>query len=100
MRRDTAQINQIAKVVRDTLRSDFDDVKILDVKVSNDNETDDEILRIEVIFKGTLKDINTRRLSGVVRHVRPKLTDIGEKAFPLFSFISEGDVGTRRFEPA
>jgi hypothetical protein len=56
-------------------------------------------LRIDVIFEGRPKDIDIKKLSGVVRHVRPRLTDIGEEAFPLFSFISKGDAGAG-LEPA
>lgn len=99
--RDTAQIDEIVRVVSETLAADFDGVRILDIKVSaNDDYDDDDFLRIEVIFEGRRRKLDARKLSGAVRHVRPRLNEIGEKAFPLFSFISKGDAGAARFEPA
>lgn len=98
--RDTATIRRITEVVNDTLSADFDSVKIIKIKVVGDDDFDDDFLRIEVIFEGARKDIDARKLSGAVRHVRPKLTAIGEKAFPLFSFISERDAGAGKLEPA
>lgn len=101
MRRDTAQLARIAEVVNEALENDFDNVKILDVRVHDEEDYDgDEFLRIEVVFEGTRKGLDTRKLSGAVRHVRPKLSAIGEEAFPLFSFISKGDAGERSLEPA
>jgi hypothetical protein len=92
-------ISEIEEVVADTLRDDFDNIKILNVKVFRDEDSDgDEILRIDVVFEGSRKDART--LAGAVRHVRPKLSAIGEKAFPLFSFISERDAGAGMLEPA
>lgn len=96
-----AKMEKIAKVVKDTLAADFDKVKILEVKVRDELDSDGEkILRVYVIFEGAAKDIDAGRLSGVVRQVRPALSKIGEEAFPLFSFISKADVGTGTFEPA
>src|SRR6266540_348644 len=83
---------KIAKIVRATLAKDFK-LKVLDVKVSQGEETDDDTMHIDVIFEGTPEDVDARKLSGAVRHVRPKLNAIGEKAFPVFSFISKGDIG-------
>lgn len=94
-------VKKIAKIVEKTLAADFDKVKILEVTVREELDADgDEILRVYVIFKGAPKDIDTRKLSAAVRNVRPKLSEIGESAFPLFSFIAKSDVGAGKFEPA
>lgn len=87
---------QIADVVKHTISETFDNVTILKVNVTAD-EYDDEILNIEIIFEGTPKDLDARKVSGAVRHVRPKLTEIGESAFPLLSFVSKGDAGQLEF---
>jgi hypothetical protein len=93
--------NQISKIVADTLKRDFDSVRIVDVNVRSDVDRDgDRILRIEVIFEGHQKDVNVRKLSAAVRHIRPKLFKIGEQAFPLISFISKGDLKEAKLEPA
>ena len=83
---------KIAEVVKDTLSATFDKVKILQVTVISDAD-DDDVLNIEVVFDGVPKDLDARKVTGLVRHVRPKLTAIGEGAFPLMSFISKGDAG-------
>jgi hypothetical protein len=83
---------KIAEVVKDTVSATFDKVKILRVTVLSDAD-DDDVLNIEVVFDGTPKDLDARQVTGIVRHVRPKLTAIGEAAFPLMSFISKDDAG-------
>lgn len=94
-------MEQIADIVRDTLTTDFQKIQISDVQVREDVDSDgDRILHVYVIFEGAPKHADIRKLSGAVRHVRPKLTEVGETAFPLFSFISREDVGAGKFEPA
>ena len=85
---------EIAGVVRDVLA--FDNIRIINVKVSKDVDSDDsEILRVFVVFEGTPRKADYKKFSGAVRLTRPKLAEIGEKAFPIFSFVSKGDVGAR-----
>ena len=94
-------VNKIAKIVRKALTADFDKIKIVEVIIREELGSDgEEILRVYVIFEGAPKDIDTSKLSSAVRQVRPKLTEIGESAFPLFSFIAKSDVGAGKFEPA
>jgi hypothetical protein len=93
----TVSTEEIGEVVKDTLRTDFDGIEIVDVRVAREEDSDgDEILRIDVVFEGSR---NARHLSAAVRHVRPKLIAIGEQAFPLFSFITAKDAGARMLEP-
>ncbi|MGH6893418.1 MAG: hypothetical protein ACREEP_14300 [Dongiaceae bacterium] len=94
-------IGKIVEIVKKTLAADFAKMKILDVKIREELDSDGEdLLRVYVIFEGAPKDVDVRKLSGAVRHLRPKLSEMGETAFPLFSFISRGDVGAEKFEPA
>jgi hypothetical protein len=87
---------EIANVVRGALDDTFDNMRIINVKVAKEVDSDDnEILRIFVIFEGTPKRGDFKKLSGVVRLTRPKLAEIGEKAFPIFSFVSKGEIGAR-----
>ena len=95
-----ARLGDIKRVVKDTLSADFESVRILDVSVHSDLDTDgDEILRIEVLFDGKPKDIDARKVAGAVRQLRPRLSEISE-AFPLLSFISRSDLGRTTLEPA
>jgi hypothetical protein len=90
---------EIARVVLDTLKGDFASVDILDVKILERVEDEDgTLLRIAIVFEGTPKDLDARKMSGAVRHVRPKLAEIGEDAFPLFSFVTRADA--RHLAPA
>lgn len=94
-------IKAISKVVSETLSKDFDNLKITNVEVLRDVDFDgDPILKIEITFVGTRRDIDARKISGAVRHVRPKLSAIGELAFPMLSFITQSDAGLGSFEPA
>ncbi|WBQ09451.1 hypothetical protein L2D01_11150 [Hyphomonadaceae bacterium ML37] len=87
-------IERIRQVVSEALNRDFLRVNVVDFKFERDTDhDDDEILRITVIFDGRARDIDPHQLSGTVRHVRPRLMEIGEKAFPVFSFVSRGDAG-------
>jgi len=96
-----SDIKKIAGIVRETLSADFGNAKIIDVKVHEDTDYDgEEILRIDVVFEGDRKDVDAKKISGAVRQVRPKLSALGEKAFPLFSFISRGDSDAGRLAPA
>jgi hypothetical protein len=82
----------IKRIVAQTLRRDFERIRILDVEIQEDVDFDGEdVLRINVIFEGTSKDLNAKKLSGAVRLLRPKLDKIHESAFPLLSFISKAD---------
>ena len=92
---------KIAKIVKAVLASDFVDVKIVDVRVRDDFDSDgDEVLRVDVIFDGSPKDLDANSLIGAVRHVRPKLFEAQEKGFPVFSFISNRETGMKAFEAA
>lgn len=85
---------QITDVVRTTLSSDFPDARIVDVRVFESDELDDEgFLKITMVFEGEPTNLDARKTAGAVRRVRPKLAEIGEEAFPLLSFVSERDAG-------
>jgi hypothetical protein len=94
-------LEKIEEIVRDTLTAEFQKIQFSDVQVREELDSDgDRILHVYVIFEGAPKHADIRKLSGAVRHVRPKLTEAGETAFPLFSFLSRDDVGAGKFEPA
>jgi hypothetical protein len=84
--------SEIERIVKETLSDDFEDIKILDISASQEFDSEgNEMVRIDVVFEGSAKDVNARKLSGAVRQIRPKLREIGTEAFPLFSFISKKD---------
>jgi len=94
---DTARV---AKIVVDKLGKRFKDIEIVDVIVSSDKDRDgDEILRIQIIFKGVLNESDARQVAGATREVWPALEDeLDDDLFPLLSFVSKVDYerGQRR----
>lgn len=94
MTNETEQLALITKAIEATLASDFKNVKVLRVTVDRDVDFDgDQILNIEVVFEGKPHQVDARVISSAVRHVRPHLEKLGEKAFPLMSFVSRSDAG-------
>lgn len=51
----------------------------------------DEILRVDVVFEGTLKEADARLAAGAARHIRPVLEENDADLFPLLSFVSKLD---------
>jgi len=82
--------DRIASVVTKKLSRDFENIKIIDVNVARDVDRDgDEILRIEVVFEGTLKGSD---VASAARRLRPALAEeTDEDLFPLLSFVSKVD---------
>ena len=90
-------LTSVKNAVKATLSQHFDHLRILDVKIAEDVDADgDEFLRIDVIFEGESKDLDARKLSEIVRHLRPRLDKIHESALPLLSFISKADLDRSR----
>jgi len=91
---DMDENKKIRNVILRSLSDDFDNVKIKSIEVHRDVDLDgDVVLRVAVMFEGARKDVDIKKLSSAVRHIRPKLSAIGEMAFPVLSFISEKEVG-------
>ena len=94
-------LKKIKRIVADTLSIDFGRTRIVDVQIREDVDSDgDAVLRIDVIYEGAPKDLDAKKLSGAVRHLRPKLSAIEEFAFPLLSFISRADAQGSKLAPA
>ena len=90
--RSNDQPNAITQVVSETLAKDFDNIRIIHVRILEPDEfmdDADDFLRIEVVFEADAK--HQPVFSKVVRHVRPKLNEIGVTAFPIFSFTTQSD---------
>lgn len=88
-----------ADVIKKALAADFDKVNIVDVKFGDRTEDDGGWrVYVFVIFEGQATDLDARKVSGAVRHIRPKLAEIGETAFPLITFVPKREAG--KLEPA
>jgi hypothetical protein len=56
-------------------------------------------LVVTIIFDPA-KPLDSKRAAGLTRHVRSRLTKIGEDSFPLISFISKAEIGKQKTEAA
>ncbi len=91
----SADLEQVRKIVKETLSGEYDHIRIVDVKVHEDVDSDgDSVLRVDVIFDGVPREADARKMSGAVRKLRPKLDRIRQAGFPLLSFISRSDYQT------
>jgi hypothetical protein len=74
------------------LRKYFENIKIIATHIAQDYDRDgEEILRVDVVFEGTLKGEDARRAAGVARQIRPVLEENDADLFPLLSFVSKLD---------
>ena len=89
-----AELTEIAEVVRNALAAHPACPTILGVEV-RDIYDDDEFMTVWVYYKGRYTDLNIEITMRAVRLVEPALRAIGERRFPVFSFIDEKDMPKR-----
>ncbi|MBB5518074.1 hypothetical protein [Amphiplicatus metriothermophilus] len=83
---------KIRDIVEQVVKDRFPDARILSVSVNEDEDFEGErILRVTVVFDSATGLLDSQRAASLVRHMRPKLREAGEEAFPILSFISKAD---------
>jgi hypothetical protein len=83
----------VKRAVKETLSRQFGHVRISDVRVREDTDSDgDEVLRIDVIFDGSSRDLDAKKLAGFIGHLQPRLEQMHETALPLLYFISSAEL--------
>ena len=94
--------DEIKQVVHDYLTASFTDIEVVSISVDRTIDADDDdVLLVKVVFKArTKKRLDPQKTSGLVRHIRPNLADIGETAFPVFSFIADSEMRNIHAETA
>jgi len=84
-------LSSIKAMVEETLLRDR--IPVVDVTIVEEVDWEgDEVLRIDVIFAGSVKKLDGRKLSRALEHVRSGLNEMHESAIPLLSFISKADL--------
>ena len=86
--------NPTAKeIIQAVLKEIFGDALIGEVYVAPGYDKDgDEIQRVKVLFDDTEEQFDARKAVSVVRHMRPRLAEIGEQAFPIISYVSSDEM--------
>ncbi len=75
------------------LASQFDNIDIVDVIVIPDKDRDGEdILRVDVIFTGDLRNSDAKKVAGASRSLIPTIEEmVDDDFYPLLSFVSKVD---------
>jgi hypothetical protein len=84
-------IDKIRGIVTNEVMKDVE-LEVLDVKIHADQVDTQEVLRIDVILENAPKEVDAKKLSGVLRRLHLRLQEINETAFPLLSFIERMDL--------
>lgn len=91
---------EIAALIEKTVRERFVDIDIQSVTVAEDVDFDGgPVLRVRIVFdhKGPL---DASKTSGIVRHLRHRLVEQDEMAFPIVAFMSKSDAAGMKAEAA
>ncbi len=79
----------VHRIVSDTLESRLDRVRMVAVEVEEEHDADGEpVLHVTVVYKSDESELDGATLSGLVRHLRPALSEYGEYRFPVMSFVA------------
>ena len=87
-------IEKIKRIVDGIVRAEFNEAIIHSVIVEQIDYADDEdeiTLHVTVVFENQGRLLDPSKTAGLVRHVRPRLQEAGERMFPLFSFVKKSD---------
>lgn len=80
------------RIIRKTLEDQFCGMEIVSVAVTEDQDVDGEpVLHVTVVHDTDREELNPSLLSGVLRHLRPALSEHGERRFPVMSFVAVED---------
>lgn len=93
--------NAISDAIETIIRDEFADVRIEEVRVTEELDyQDDHVFKVVVVFdkKGTL---DPRKTAAIVRHLQSELGAKGQEIpFPILSFVSKSDAARIRSEAA
>ena len=91
-----SDLSAVKEAVEKTLRERCGSVFELIAVRPDFNEYGDEILIIKAVFN--LDRLGVRRTSGLTRHLRARLAEVGTEAFPFISFIARSELRDRDLE--
>ena len=85
--------DKLTNVVREVVERQLAPATILSVSVDDDIDHDgDPVLRVVVVFESEGSDLDPNRVLGLVRHLREPLKELQELRFPIFSFMTSGEI--------
>lgn len=94
-------IKRLEAIVGTLVAERFPDAQVDRIAVQPDHDSDgDKILRVSVIFKSALDDLDRDNSLGFVRMLRPRLIAAKSNEFPVVSFVAAEDAGRMPLEAA
>ena len=94
-------MEEVEQIVSAIVHDRFPTASIEFVKVEPDEDQDgDAIVRVTVVFDPEGGKLDTHRMVGLVRHVRPKLIEQHFNQFPIFRFVSKKDAASLKIAAA
>ena len=85
-------VAEARRIIRKTLEDQFRGMEIVSVAVTEDQDGDGEpVLHVTVVHNTDREELDPSLLSGVLRHLRPALSEHGERRFPVMSFVAAED---------
>lgn len=89
---DGLSVAEARRIIRKTLEDELFGMDIVSVAVTEDQDVDGEpILHVTVVHDTDREELDPSLLSGVLRHLRPALSEHGERRFPVMSFVAAED---------
>jgi hypothetical protein len=81
----------VEAAIRAVVSERMKDARIVSVRAEHDFDSDgDDVLNVTVVIE-TASKLDASHLASIVRHVRPKLDEVGESSFPMMSFVTQSD---------
>lgn len=85
----TALSDELVTLIRGLLAERLGEAVVKDVRVRRDQDADgDDILRVTVLVELNGDRVPAEQTRGLIRVARAGLADLGEEAFPIFSFMT------------
>lgn len=91
---------ELQEIIEKLLVKQFGKIDIESIDIQPDVDEDgDDILFVRVVFDSkNNKPLDALKASSFVRHLRPKILDAGETAFPVLSFIAKSELENLKSE--
>ncbi len=83
---------KLREVLMTTIKERLGEANIVSVEIKEDTSyTDDTVLRVYVVYEVQGDKLDSNKVAGLLRWLRPALDSVGEARFPVMSFISKRD---------
>lgn len=85
---------EVERTIVEVLNDQFDGVVFTKIYITPDRDDEgDEYLLVDAIVDDKQKWPETEKKVGLIRHMCPKLAEVGTEAFPIISFLAKSELG-------